>query len=63
MDRLRAYWDLDDLDGTERRFRTLRDEALTQLARVEGARRISAGPRSGPFRDIRATSVRLPGGC
>jgi tetratricopeptide (TPR) repeat protein len=38
MDPLRAYWDFDDLDGSERRFRALRAEALTQLARVEGLR-------------------------
>lgn len=38
MDPLRAYWDFDDLDATEARFRVLRDEALTQLARVEGLR-------------------------
>jgi tetratricopeptide (TPR) repeat protein len=38
MDPLRAYWDFDDLDATETRFRALRDEALTQLARVEGLR-------------------------
>jgi tetratricopeptide (TPR) repeat protein len=38
MDPLRPYWDFDDLDGTEARFRALRDEALTQLARVEGLR-------------------------
>jgi tetratricopeptide (TPR) repeat protein len=38
IDPLRAYWDFDDLDGSERRFRALRAEALTQLARVEGLR-------------------------
>jgi tetratricopeptide (TPR) repeat protein len=38
MDPLRPYWDFDDLDGTEARFRALRDEILTQLARVEGLR-------------------------
>ncbi|MGH3071557.1 MAG: tetratricopeptide repeat protein [Gaiellaceae bacterium] len=37
-DPLRAYWDFDDLDATEARFRVLRAEALTQLARVEGLR-------------------------
>jgi tetratricopeptide (TPR) repeat protein len=37
-DPLRAYWDFDDLDESERRFRALRAEALTQLARVEGLR-------------------------
>ena len=37
-DPLRPYWDFDDLDGTEARFRALRAEALTQLARVEGLR-------------------------
>ena len=46
MDPLRPYWDFDDLDGTERRFRGLRAEALTQLARVEGLReRFDAGDR------------------
>jgi tetratricopeptide (TPR) repeat protein len=38
MDPLRAYWDFDDLDATAARFRALRAEALTQLARVEGLR-------------------------
>ena len=37
-DPLRPYWDFDDLDATERRFRDLRAEALTQLARVQGLR-------------------------
>ena len=37
-DPLRALWDFDDLDATETRFRALRAEALTQLARVEGLR-------------------------
>ena len=37
-DPLRPYWDFDDLDASERRFRALRAEALTQLARVEGLR-------------------------
>ncbi len=37
-DPLRPYWDFDDLDATEARFRALRAEALTQLARVEGLR-------------------------
>jgi tetratricopeptide (TPR) repeat protein len=37
-DPLRAYWDFDDLDASEARFRALRAEALTQLARVEGLR-------------------------
>ena len=46
MDPLRAYWDFDDLDTTEARFRALRAEALTQLARVEGLRnRFDAGDR------------------
>ena len=46
MDPLRAYWDFDDLDGTEARFRALRAEALTQLARVEGLREnFDAGDR------------------
>ena len=47
MDPLRADWDFDDLDATERRFRArleaesdggARAEILTQLARVEGLR-------------------------
>jgi tetratricopeptide (TPR) repeat protein len=47
MDPLRAYWDFDDLDATERRFREMleretsaaaRAEVLTQLARVHGLR-------------------------
>lgn len=51
-DRLRADWDFDDLDGTERRFRRLlatepsdrrRAEILTQLARVQGLRGDFAG--------------------
>ena len=37
-DPLRPFWDFDDLDGTEERFRALRAEALTQLARVQGLR-------------------------
>jgi tetratricopeptide (TPR) repeat protein len=46
-DRLRADWDFDDLEGTERRFRKLlaketdtvaRAEVLTQLARVQALR-------------------------
>ncbi len=37
-DPLRPLWDFDDLDATEARFRALRAEALTQLARVEGLR-------------------------
>lgn len=37
-DPLRPLWDFDDLDATEERFRALRAEALTQLARVEGLR-------------------------
>jgi tetratricopeptide (TPR) repeat protein len=46
MDPLRAYWDFDDLDASEARFRALRAEALTQLARVEGLReRFDAGDR------------------
>jgi tetratricopeptide (TPR) repeat protein len=46
MDPLRALWDFDDLDGTARRFRALRAEALTQLARVEGLReRFGEGDR------------------
>ena len=35
---LRPLWDFDDLDATEARFRALRAEALTQLARVQGLR-------------------------
>jgi tetratricopeptide (TPR) repeat protein len=47
MDRLRPFWDFDDLDGSERRLREQLDretsdsgraEVLTQLARVEGLR-------------------------
>jgi tetratricopeptide (TPR) repeat protein len=47
MDPLRAYWDFDDLDATEERFRaalvtetddSARAEILTQLARVKGLR-------------------------
>ena len=45
-DPLRPFWDFDDLDATEARFRALRAEALTQLARVEGLReRYEAGER------------------
>jgi tetratricopeptide (TPR) repeat protein len=45
-DPLRPYWDFDDLDASEARFRALRAEALTQLARVEGLRdRFEAGDR------------------
>jgi tetratricopeptide (TPR) repeat protein len=54
-ERLRAAWDFDDLDSTERRFGALleqessaagRAEVLTQLARVEGLRgRFAAGER------------------
>ena len=45
-DSLRPYWDFDDLDATERRFRDLRAEALTQLARVQGLREdFDAGER------------------
>jgi tetratricopeptide (TPR) repeat protein len=46
MDPLRVYWDFDDLEATESRFRALRDEALTQLARVQGLREdFAAGER------------------
>ena len=47
MDRLRPFWDFDDLDGSERRLRMQlereeskagRAEVLTQLARVQGLR-------------------------
>ena len=47
MDRLRPFWDFDDLDGSEHRLREQLDretsdsgraEVLTQLARVEGLR-------------------------
>jgi tetratricopeptide (TPR) repeat protein len=47
IDPLRPYWDFDDLDGSEERFRALlaeehldsrRAEILTQLARIEGLR-------------------------
>ena len=45
-DPFRPLWDFDDLDATESRFRTLRAEALTQLARVEGLRdRFAEGDR------------------
>jgi tetratricopeptide (TPR) repeat protein len=45
-DPLRPLWDFDDLDATEVRFRRLRAEALTQLARVEGLRgRFDEGDR------------------
>jgi tetratricopeptide (TPR) repeat protein len=45
-DPLRPLWDFDDLDVTEARFRALRAEALTQLARVEGLRdRFEEGDR------------------
>jgi tetratricopeptide (TPR) repeat protein len=52
VDRLRADWDFDDLDGTEQRFRQLlatetndrrRAEILTQLARIQGLRGDFAG--------------------
>jgi tetratricopeptide (TPR) repeat protein len=47
IDRLRAFWDFDDLDASERRLRAQleqepddvgRAEVLTQLARIEGLR-------------------------
>jgi tetratricopeptide (TPR) repeat protein len=45
-DPLRPLWDFDDLDATETRFRSLRAEALTQLARIEGLRdRFDEGDR------------------
>lgn len=45
-DSLRPLWDFDDLDATEARFRALRAEALTQLARVAGLRdRFEEGDR------------------
>ena len=45
-DPLRPLWDFDDLDATEARFRALRAEALTQLARVQGLREdYAAGDR------------------
>jgi tetratricopeptide (TPR) repeat protein len=45
-DPLRPFWDFDDLDATEARFRALRAEALTQLARVHGLREdYAAGDR------------------
>ena len=45
-DALRPFWDFDDLDATEARFRALRAEALTQLARVQGLREdYAAGDR------------------
>jgi hypothetical protein len=46
MDPLRSYWDFDDLDAREARFRALRAEALSQRARVEGLRdRFDEGDR------------------
>ena len=42
-DPLRPLWDFDDLDATEARFRALRAEVLTQLARVHGLREDYAG--------------------
>ena len=45
-DLFRPLWDFDDLEGTETRLRTLRAEALTQLARVAGLRgRFDEGDR------------------
>lgn len=54
-DRLRAFWDFDDLDATERRLRRQlaledtdegRGEVLTQLARIDGLRsEFGAGER------------------
>jgi tetratricopeptide (TPR) repeat protein len=45
-DPLRALWDFDDLDTTQRRFAALQAEVLTQLARVEGLRgEFDAGER------------------
>ena len=45
-DPLRPLWDFDDLDATEARFRALRAEVLTQLARVQGLREdYAAGDR------------------
>jgi tetratricopeptide (TPR) repeat protein len=45
-DPLRPLWDFEDLDATEARFRALRAEALTQLARIEGLRgRFEEGDR------------------
>ena len=61
-DPLRPLWDFDDLDATEARFRALRAEALTQLARVQGlredydARRPAAG-RGGRGRSARPRSA------
>jgi tetratricopeptide (TPR) repeat protein len=61
IDPLRAYWDFDDLDGTEARFRALRAEALTQLARVEGLReRYAYGDRLlDEAADVDETRVRI----
>lgn len=57
-DPLRPLWDFDDLDATEARFRALRDEALTQLARVEGLRgRFEEGDRL--LADVTAVDTRV----
>jgi tetratricopeptide (TPR) repeat protein len=59
-DPLRPYWDFDDLDATERRFRDLRAEALTQLARVQGLREeYAAGDRLLDEVDEDAPRVRI----
>lgn len=60
-DPLRPLWDFDDLDATEARFWTLRAEALTQLARVEGLRdRFESGDRLlDEVADVRHPRVRI----
>jgi tetratricopeptide (TPR) repeat protein len=68
-DRLRGYWDFDDLDVTGQRFRELLDaeptdegraEVLTQLARVEGLRgRFEEGDRLLDEADMVASSSAL----
>lgn len=65
-DRLRGYWDFDDLEVSEQRFRGLletesgdegRAEVLTQLARVEGLRgRFEKGDRLLDEADMLAAS-------
>ncbi|MGZ8739536.1 MAG: tetratricopeptide repeat protein [Gaiellaceae bacterium] len=59
-DPLRPLWDFDDLDATEARFRALRAEALTQLARVAGLRgRYEDGDRLLDEIEVEDTRVRI----
>jgi tetratricopeptide (TPR) repeat protein len=68
-DRLRGYWDFDELDLSEQRFRELlalepdeegRAEVLTQLARLEGLRgRFDEGDRLLDEADMVASSSAL----